>query len=102
MAFRFLAHPVLDPSEGARGARKEGSFWGQKDPIPDMANADFEHALHHALHRVGLLGAREGSKKGAVPYSVGGTVPAYGLTHFIFAPFFDPSEGRFQRSVAHD
>lgn len=58
--------------------------------------ADFDHALQ----RVGLL-RPGGSKKGAVPYSVGGTVPADGLNHFIFAPFFDPSEGRFQRSVAH-
>ena len=48
----FIFAPFFDPSEGrfsgggegARVARKEGSFWGKEAPIPDMVNADFEHA----------------------------------------------------------
>jgi len=40
----FIFAPFFDPLEGARGARKEGSFWGQEAPLPDMVNADFEHA----------------------------------------------------------
>lgn len=48
----FNFAPFFDPSEGrfsgggegARVARKEGSFWGKEAPIPDMVNADFEHA----------------------------------------------------------